>query len=156
MAFATVTDIKNLIQIPENANDADLTNRIREAETFDIRNQIGKEFFDDLVANQLAGENPALIEELKPSICYYAFARHLVDGSSKPTSYGYKKKETPHSSNVEKPEREADAAKYRSMAFEYFEKAIDFIKTNISDYPNFKGRTNFKKMGVNIAIITNT
>lgn len=158
MPFLTATELKTFIAVPENANDADLTNRIREAEDLDVGPQFIGDFWEYLQDNPASpAANATLVTKLKQPIAYYAYSRHLELGSGgHSTAYGFVKKETPHSEPVDRGEKLADASKYSGIAFEYFEKVIDFINSNIGDYPNFEGRGSFRRGGLDFAISSRT
>lgn len=156
MAFITVSDVRTYIEFPENANEGDLENRIREAELLDISPQIGETLYEDLVANPGDTENAALIEKLKPSIAYYAYARHLEGGNLQATKYGIVKKDTPHSTPATNKELKERSGSYRAIAFSYIQKAITFIESNKADYTLYSGPETFKKPGLKIAQVKRT
>jgi len=151
MALATITDIKVYIDLPNNAREDDINNRIREAERFDLRPQIGKEFLEDLQQNPGTGSNATAIDELKPALCYYAFARHILNAQNHPTQTGFVKKETPYSNPVSLKELQAKASDNRAIAFGYLEDFIDYIEKNRQSFPLYNGKGNYSKVGSKIA-----
>jgi hypothetical protein len=155
MALIQISDIRALIYLPSSVNEADLSNRIREAELFDLKPQIGKELYEDLVSNPSQGKNPELISFLAPSICYYAYARFLENAQNTPSNYGFVKKETPYSERVSFKEIKEKASNNRNIAFSLLNGAIDFINKNRSDFPLWKGAPTYKKTGLKIDRLSN-
>jgi hypothetical protein len=156
MAIINLTDIRNYIDIPNNANETDLTHRIREAELLDVKSQIGDELFTDISNNPGDTENASLIELLKPAIVYYSYARHLEGGNIHATAYGVKKKETPNSTSATSKEIKERAGSNRDIAYSYIVAALSYIETNIGDYPLYNGASTFKKPGLKIAQVKRT
>lgn len=151
MATTTVEDIRQYIEIPQNYREADLANRIREAEFADIRPQIGEAFLADLDANPVSGDNAAALDLLKPAVSYYAFARHILNGQNHTTKSGFVKKENEYSSPVSLKELSQKAGDNRSLGLAYLEKFIKYVEENKQSFPLYNSRGNFRKLGSKIA-----
>jgi hypothetical protein len=156
MAFVDLSDIRSYIDIPANANETDLTHRVREAELLDVKPQIGDDLFIDISDNPGDTENAALIELLKPAVVYYAFSRHLEGGNLYATAYGIKKKETPNSTTATTREIKERSGSNRDIAYSYIVAAIKYIESNRANYPLYAGGETFKKPGLKIAQVKRT
>lgn len=138
---------------------------IIEAQQFDLKEILGNEFYYDLLEDFEA--SPKLVkyndlfygsswtraghtythEGLVPVICYYSYARYILNSNVNATAFGTVKKKEEYSENVDDKTviRLRDQA--NSGALVYLVDVIKFLDHNREDYPLWKNQCQKRSKG---------
>ena len=141
-------DFPNDIHFPSTIKyDERVKPKVLQAQQFDLRQVVGKEFYAELVltlenGNLLAGgetylqaDYDALLPYLKQYLTMASYARYLGEADEHNTRYGTVTKINPHSQILDPADRDRKIRTYRSMAASYANDICEFLSDNSSKYP---------------------
>lgn len=162
----TKSDITNR-QVSVNLRDEDINQHIEDAERMDLRPLLGEEFYqaisseteggyDDLLNgsnytfNSKSYSHPGLKRVLED----YSFARYVLFGSQKDTSFGFVEKSTQDSTHIDWSRKKATSQNVKDSAFQLWKDVERFLNRKKDDYPIWKaqcgseakGRVRFSKI----------
>ena len=150
----TKTDIADYIPLAANLDSTRVEMFAKEQEVIRLNNLLGREFYNDLVANPETAANAALIVEIKPMLVYWTYVKYLQNGAVFNTATGAVLKRTDYSIPMSDKELEYAVTSNVELARFYESTIIEFLKENKDDYPLFE--TGKKHTGEKILKISTT
>lgn len=130
-----------------------------DAQTEEVINLLGSDFFFDILANPESTQNQLLLNGgsydyegknynhfgLKAVIVYYGYSRYVLNGSRKDTPFGLVQKENQNSSNVNQEEKKDVYKKNQINAFKIWQNVELFLNRKESDFPLWQNRCRTQK-----------
>lgn len=153
-------------QISVNTQDSDINQHIEDAERMDLRPLLGEEFYqavstnnngdyDDLlngVSYQYDSKNyhqPGLKRVLED----YAYARYMLFGSQKDTSFGFVEKSTQDSTHIDWQQKKTRSQHIKDSAFQLWKDVERYLNRKIGDYPIWENQCQPKRNKVRFSKI---
>ncbi|MBQ2006792.1 MAG: hypothetical protein II205_04420 [Bacteroidales bacterium] len=153
--------IKNIITFEElsslarpcSAEREDAEAMIAEAQRLEIKPRLGDALYLRVTAEDVdakystllnggqwedCSKRPRLLTGIKTALAYYTQARLVRDGNIKISTYGAVVKDDQYSEDPQNSERQRQYRELFSQADAYMSEAIDYLRANAKDFPDFK------------------
>ncbi len=138
----TPNEVKQITTATVSIADQWLNPSIKEAELTVCNNLLGKDLFNELVAqndaNTLTPDNQELLDKLKTPLAYYTFYYSLPDLWIKSTEKGIVFKNSEFSANVDSTTMEFYSKMQFNKCLKYLDEVRNYLDDNTTLYPLYK------------------
>lgn len=120
------------------ADSLEVLKHAREAQLFDLTTVINKELIADCQDNMNEARNQTLLDYIRPVLCYYSYARYILNKNAVDTPFGLVQKTNEFSTPTPEKTIARLAEQARMTAQAYGRLLVEFLNKNKTTYTLWK------------------